>query len=207
MADNAPDDRDSASGQSQYHGVPANALPLTASEDRQWATLAHFGGILGCVPSLLIYLIFRDRGPFTAQESKEALNFTLPPTIAAVLANILVLLPVVGNLFAVIATANLGRADLLLGVGRNPRQPRSAAPLPLQPALDQVAGLRGCPVAGSALTVPLVRKDPADHGIGEQPALQGQDQPSLGKPLPGSTSPSAMRPAIAWRPTLLEGVD
>ena len=63
-------------GQPQYHGVPANALPLTASEDRQWATLAHFGGILGCVPSLLIYLIFKDRGPFTAQESKEALNFT-----------------------------------------------------------------------------------------------------------------------------------
>ena len=47
---------------------------------------------------------FQDRGPFTAQESKEALNFTLPPTIAAVLANILVLLPVVGNLFAVLAT-------------------------------------------------------------------------------------------------------
>lgn len=105
MADNAPDDGDGASGQSQYHGVPANAMPLTASEDRQWATLAHFGGILGCVPSLLIYLIFRERGPFTAQESKEALNFTLPPTIAAVLANILVLLPVVGNLFAVLATA------------------------------------------------------------------------------------------------------
>ncbi|MDQ0028297.1 DUF4870 domain-containing protein [Arthrobacter bambusae] len=105
MADNAPDDRDGASGRSQYHGVPANALPLTASEDRQWATLAHFGGILGCVPSLLIYLIFRERGPFTAQESKEALNFTLPPTIAAVLANILVMLPVVGNLFAVLATA------------------------------------------------------------------------------------------------------
>ncbi|MGG5174249.1 DUF4870 domain-containing protein [Pseudarthrobacter sp. J1763] len=88
----------------EFHGVAANALPLTASEDRQWATLAHFGGILGFVPSLLIYLIFKERGPFTAQESKEALNFTLPPTIAAVLANILVLVPVVGNIFAVIAT-------------------------------------------------------------------------------------------------------
>jgi uncharacterized Tic20 family protein len=84
--------------------VPANALPLTASEDRQWATLSHFGGILGCVPALVIYLIFKDRGPFTAQESKEALNFTLPPTIAAVVANLLVLLPVVGNIFAVLAT-------------------------------------------------------------------------------------------------------
>ena len=104
MADNAPHERDASAGQSQYHGVPANALPLTATEDRQWATLAHFGGILGCVPSLLIYLIFRERGPFTAQESKEALNFSLPPTVAAVLANLLVMLPVVGNVFAVIAT-------------------------------------------------------------------------------------------------------
>lgn len=106
MAEDARDRRDHQSGPDvpQYHGVPANALPLTASEDRQWATLAHFGGILGCVPALLIYLIFRERGPFTAQESKEALNFTLPPTIAAVLANLLVLLPVVGNVFAVIAT-------------------------------------------------------------------------------------------------------
>ena len=98
MADNARD-RTAAAGQepAQYHGVPANALPLTASEDRQWATLAHFGGILGCVPSLLIYLIFRDRGPFTAQESKEALNFTLPPTIAAVAGQSAGLRPVVGQ--------------------------------------------------------------------------------------------------------------
>ena len=97
MAEDAREHTDHQAGhnQPQYHGVPANALPLTASEDRQWATLAHFGGILGCIPSLLIYLIFKDRGPFTAQESKEALNFTLPPTIAAVVANLLVFVPVV----------------------------------------------------------------------------------------------------------------
>jgi uncharacterized protein len=104
VAENAPHGSEAPQGQPEYHGVPANALPLTAAEDRQWATLAHFGGILGCLPSLLIYLIFRDRGPFTAQESKEALNFTLPPTIAAVIANILVVLPGVGNLFAILAT-------------------------------------------------------------------------------------------------------
>jgi len=106
VAQNAPGHRDDhgQQGRSEYQGVPANALPLTASEDRQWATLAHFGGILGCVPSLLIFLIFRERGPFTAQESKEALNFSLPPTIAALVANLLVFIPVVGNIFAVIAT-------------------------------------------------------------------------------------------------------
>ncbi|MCC3282764.1 MULTISPECIES: DUF4870 domain-containing protein [Arthrobacter] len=84
-----------------YQGAPANALPLTASEDRQWATLSHFGGILGFVPSLIIYLVFRDRGPFTAQESKEALNFTLPPTILALVAWLLSFIPVVGGFFAV----------------------------------------------------------------------------------------------------------
>ena len=85
-----------------FEGTPANALPLTASEDRQFATLAHFGGILGFIPSLLIYLIFKDRGPFTAQESKEALNFTLPPTILALAAWLLSLVPVIGGVFAVV---------------------------------------------------------------------------------------------------------
>ncbi|WP_026552220.1 DUF4870 domain-containing protein [Arthrobacter sp. H20] len=87
---------------SAFEGVPANALPLTASEDRQWATLAHFGGILGFIPSLLILLIFKNRGPFTAQEAREAFNFTFPPTILAFAAWLLSLLPTVGGLFAVV---------------------------------------------------------------------------------------------------------
>lgn len=90
----------------QYQGVPANAPPLTASEDRQWAFMAHCGGILGFVPALIIYIVFRDRGPFTAQESREALNFTLPPTIVAAVANILALaVPAAGSLFAILAVA------------------------------------------------------------------------------------------------------
>ncbi|MUK03444.1 DUF4870 domain-containing protein [Vibrio cholerae] len=88
--------------QPAFEGTPANALPLTASEDRQFATLAHFGGILGFIPSLLIFLIFKDRGPFTAQESKEALNFTLPPTLLALVAWLLSLVPDIGGFFAVL---------------------------------------------------------------------------------------------------------
>ncbi|GGC82888.1 hypothetical protein GCM10011512_07070 [Tersicoccus solisilvae] len=86
-----------------YTGVPAHALPLTATEDRQWATLAHFGGILGCIPSLVIFLVFRERGPFTAQEAGEALNFTAPPTVIAVVCNVLALIPVIGWIFALLA--------------------------------------------------------------------------------------------------------
>ncbi|WP_354179217.1 DUF4870 domain-containing protein [Arthrobacter sp. UYP6] len=96
-----PDDKGSGERPS-YQGAPANALPLTASEDRQWATMAHFGGILGFIPSMVIYLVFRDRGPFTAQESKEALNFTLPPTIIALVAWVLSFIPVIGWFFAIL---------------------------------------------------------------------------------------------------------
>ncbi|KAD3720677.1 DUF4870 domain-containing protein [Arthrobacter yangruifuii] len=96
-----PEDQGSAQ-RPVYQGAPANALPLTASEDRQWATLAHFGGILAFVPSLIIYLVFRDRGPFTAQEAKEALNFTLPPSLAALTVWALSFIPVIGGFFAVL---------------------------------------------------------------------------------------------------------
>ncbi|MHA7140735.1 MULTISPECIES: DUF4870 domain-containing protein [unclassified Arthrobacter] len=87
---------------SAFEGAPANALPLTATEDRQWATLSHFGGILGFIPSLLILLIFKNRGPFTAQEAREAFNFTFPPTVLAFVAWLLSLLPAVGGMFAVV---------------------------------------------------------------------------------------------------------
>lgn len=77
--------------------------PLTPSEDRQWATIAHFGAFLGFVPSLVVFIVFRSRGPFSEQESKEALNFTLPLTVVAVAMNILAFLPIMGAIFGVIA--------------------------------------------------------------------------------------------------------
>ncbi|WP_188682779.1 DUF4870 domain-containing protein [Nesterenkonia cremea] len=84
-------------------GSPAAAQPLTPSEDRRWATLAHFGGVMGCIPSLTIYLVFRDRGPFTAQESKEALNHTLPLTVIMLTCYVLALLPAIGWIFGIAA--------------------------------------------------------------------------------------------------------
>lgn len=68
---------------------PAAAAPLSPAEDRQWASFAHLGGILGFVPSLIIWLIFKDRGPFTNTEGKEALNFQITILIAYVVGSIL----------------------------------------------------------------------------------------------------------------------
>ncbi|UIK90120.1 DUF4870 domain-containing protein [Arthrobacter polaris] len=82
--------------------------PLTPSEDKQWAFVSHCGGILGCIPSLLIYKLLAPRGRFTAQESFEALNFTLPPTVIAVALNLLAIIftlfnPAIGTVFSMLA--------------------------------------------------------------------------------------------------------
>lgn len=62
----------------------APAAPLTPAEDKQWASFAHLGGILGFLPSLIIWLVFRDRGVRTNVEAKEALNFQITVAIGQV---------------------------------------------------------------------------------------------------------------------------
>jgi uncharacterized Tic20 family protein len=57
--------------------APQPAAPLTPAEDKQWASFAHFGGLLGILPALIIFLVFKDRGTLTKQESKEALNWQI----------------------------------------------------------------------------------------------------------------------------------
>ncbi len=69
---------------------PASSSPqLTEAEDRQWGSFAHLGGILGFVPALIIWLVFKDRGSFTNTEAKEALNFQIAVTIAYIALNVL----------------------------------------------------------------------------------------------------------------------
>ena len=63
---------------------PAAAAPLSEAEDKQWASFAHLGGILSFLPSLIIWLVFKDRGPKTNVEAKEALNFQITAAIAQV---------------------------------------------------------------------------------------------------------------------------
>ena len=86
-----------------FESVSAVAQPLDVEQDRQWATLAHLGGVVGALPSYLIHRVFRDRGPFTAQESREALNHTLLPSVIILAGILLSLIPVVGGVFSVIA--------------------------------------------------------------------------------------------------------
>jgi uncharacterized Tic20 family protein len=88
------------------------AAPLTTAEDNQWASFAHLGGILGFLPSLIIWLVYKDRGSFTNTEAKEALNFQITLAIGYVAAFILsfivigillyVALPILSIIFSIL---------------------------------------------------------------------------------------------------------
>ncbi|MGN2299418.1 DUF4870 domain-containing protein [Micrococcus luteus KDCGSN] len=91
------------------HGPPAwlvsaggRGAPLTAKQDRDRAALAHLSLAFGVLGPLVVWLLYRDRGPFTSQESREALNFSGPPTLITLLFFFLSLLPVVGPISAIL---------------------------------------------------------------------------------------------------------
>lgn len=56
----------------------SNAQPaLSESEERNYASLAQILGIFGFLPSLIIWLIFKDRSKFVNSQAKEALNWQI----------------------------------------------------------------------------------------------------------------------------------
>lgn len=87
------------------------APPLTPAEDKQWASLAHFGGVLWFLPALIIFLVFKDRGPLTRQEAKEALNWQITFTLAWIVLSIAI--AVLGTIFTLVGLWPLAQ---LLGI-------------------------------------------------------------------------------------------
>lgn len=85
--------------------APQPAAPLTAAEDKQWASFAHFGGILYILPALIIYLVFKDRGTLTKQEGKEALNWQI--TFLIIYIALWIVLGIIGAIIGGIAVSSL----------------------------------------------------------------------------------------------------
>jgi uncharacterized Tic20 family protein len=70
---------------------PGGAVPLSQSDERMWAMLAHIGGIIiGFLSGLLVMLIFGKRSAFTNDQAKEALNFQITLLIGYVISFILI---------------------------------------------------------------------------------------------------------------------
>jgi uncharacterized Tic20 family protein len=55
-----------------------------------WSLFAHIGGIFfGFIPSLVVYLIYKDREPFIRRHSAQALSFQIVVTIAFIVSVVL----------------------------------------------------------------------------------------------------------------------
>ena len=59
--------------------------PLTPTEERTWATIGHVvplaatvlsAGTLGFVGSLVVYLLYKDRGPFVRAHTANSVSYT-----------------------------------------------------------------------------------------------------------------------------------
>lgn len=105
--------------QTPYRGASATAQPLSLAQDRNMATAAHLGGVLGAIPAGLIYYLYRGRAPFAEQEAREALDFALLPTLLLAASILLSNLPQVGWFFGVTAALTwtfLAASALVAGI-------------------------------------------------------------------------------------------
>ena len=61
------------------------APPLSDSDQHLWAVLSHIGGVfVSFLVPLIVWLVFKDRGAFVEDQSKEALNFQITLAIVYV---------------------------------------------------------------------------------------------------------------------------
>ena len=75
----------------QYVAGPA--APMSDSDQRLWSTLSHVGGILfGFLAPLVIWLVFKERGRYVEDQSKEALNFQITLAIAYIVSLFLMII-------------------------------------------------------------------------------------------------------------------
>ena len=63
---------------------PSPSPPLSPTDERTWAMLAHLSillnlvsGLLGVIAALLVYLVYKDRSRYVAFQSLQALVFQL----------------------------------------------------------------------------------------------------------------------------------
>lgn len=86
---------------SQYNAPPR---PMSATEERHLGALAHgvplvamvlSAGVLGFVASLVIYVMFKDRGPFVRQQAANSLNVQIV-TALMLLASVVLMVVLVG---------------------------------------------------------------------------------------------------------------
>lgn len=91
--------------------APAAPQPLTPNEERTWGMLSHVvggaamvlsGGFLGFVGSLVIYLMYKDRGPFVRAHAANSLNVQITAAIGFLIGWVLAIVLVGFAILAVV---------------------------------------------------------------------------------------------------------
>jgi uncharacterized protein len=76
------------------------SAPLSPDQERTWGTVTHViagaamilsAGTLGFVAALVIYLVYKDKGPFVRQHAADAVNIQLNALLWAIVGVILAL--------------------------------------------------------------------------------------------------------------------
>ena len=81
------------------HNTQSASSELSEAKERTIASFcAHSAASLGFLPSAAIYLKYRGRGTgFAEQEAREAMDFTLVPSIVILVFMVASLIPNIGN--------------------------------------------------------------------------------------------------------------
>jgi uncharacterized Tic20 family protein len=67
----------------------AGSQRLSEKDERTYTSLGNILGILGFLPSLIVFLMFRERSSFLNRNMKSALNFQITMIIADIVGTIL----------------------------------------------------------------------------------------------------------------------
>ena len=103
--------------QQQQYNQPAP--PLSPNDQRLWATLIHVGGIFfGILPSLIGYLVLKDRGDFVKEHTRIALNFHINVIIGGAICGLLSLI-LIGVFLAVVLGIVVVVCSVLAAIAAN----------------------------------------------------------------------------------------
>ncbi|AJM77500.1 DUF4870 domain-containing protein [Rathayibacter toxicus] len=98
------------------------APPLNPADEKTWAVVTHVLGIFfSFLPSLIVFLVFKGRGPFLEAHAKTALNFQLTTLIAYAAGTILafvligfvvfIVVPILVLIFSIIAAVKASAGE------------------------------------------------------------------------------------------------
>ena len=103
--------------QQQYQGYGGRPNQLSPTDERTWSIAAHLSPFLASfvglpfLGPLVIYLVFRDRGPFVRHHAAQALNFQIIVAIG-----LLISIPLMFVIIGFFTAAIIGIAAIVLQI-------------------------------------------------------------------------------------------